>query len=102
MMMEMDDHLQTMSIEEQQTRVELIERLEEIPLDSSIMDRSTRMGTLASPMVRQALVAFLKENQDVFSWNHEDMLGIDPLVMEHRLNVPPSFPPVHQKKRVFT
>ena len=67
MMMEMDDHLQTMSIEEQQTRVELIERLEEIPLDSSIMDRSTRMGTLASPMVRQALVAFLKENQDMFA-----------------------------------
>ena len=30
------------------------------------------------------------------------MPGIDPLVMVHRLNVSPSFPPVRQKKRVFT
>ena len=29
------------------------------------------------------------------------MLGIDPSVMVHRLNVSPSFPPIHQKKRVF-
>ena len=30
------------------------------------------------------------------------MLGIDPSVMVHRLNVSSSFPPIHQKKRVFT
>ena len=30
------------------------------------------------------------------------MLGIDPSVMVHRLNVSPSFPPIRQKKRVFT
>ena len=29
------------------------------------------------------------------------MSGIDPLVMVHRLNVSPSFPPDRQKKRVF-
>ena len=29
------------------------------------------------------------------------MLRIDPLVMVHRLNVSPSFPPIRQKKRVF-
>ena len=57
---------------------EPVERLEEIPLDSSKLDRTTRVGTLASPTVRQVLVAFLKENQDVFALSHEDMLGIDP------------------------
>ena len=30
------------------------------------------------------------------------MPRIDPLVMVHRLNVLPSFPPIRQKKRVFT
>ena len=30
------------------------------------------------------------------------MPGIDPLVIVHRLNVSPSFPPTCQKKRVFT
>ena len=78
-----------------------MEKLEEIPLDDSKLDRTTRIGTLASLTVRLALVAFLKENQDVFAWSHEDMPGIDPLVMVHRLNVSTSFPPVHQKKRVF-
>ena len=29
------------------------------------------------------------------------MTGIDPLVMIHRLNVSPSFPPIQQKKKVF-
>ena len=91
-----------MSIEEQQTRAEPVERLEEIPLDSSRIDRTTRIGTLAKPTIRQALMAFLKENQDMFAWSYEDMPRIDLLVMVYRLNVSPSFPPVRQKKRVFT
>ena len=66
-MLEMDDHLQTMSIEEQRTRTEPIERLEEIPLDSSRLDRTTRIGTLVSPTIHPTLVAFLKDNQDVFA-----------------------------------
>ena len=100
-MPEMDDQLQTMSIKEQQTGAELVERLEEIPLNSSKLDRTTRIDTLTNPTVRLAIVAFLKENQDVFAWNHEDMPGINTSVMVHRLNVSPSFPPVRQKKRVF-
>ena len=61
-MLEMDNHLQTMAIEEQWMWAEPVERLEEIPLDSSRLDRTTRIGILASPTVHQALVAFLKEN----------------------------------------
>ncbi|XP_065620089.1 uncharacterized protein LOC136063514 [Quercus suber] len=101
-MMKMKDHLQAMSIEEHQSTMEPIEQLEEILLDASAPDRTTKIGTFASPVVRQALTAFLKKNQDVFAWSHEDMPGIDPSVMVHRLNVSPSFPPVRQKKRVFT
>ena len=97
----MNNHLQAMSIEEHQTRAEPVERLEEIPLNSSRLDRTTRIGTFASPTVHQALVAFLKENQDVFAWSHEDMPRIDPSFMVHKLNVSPSFPPIRQKKRVF-
>ena len=47
----------------------------------------TRMGTLASLPIRQALAAFLKMNQDVFAWSHEDMPRIDPSVIVHKLNV---------------
>ena len=59
------------------------------------------MGTLASPAVRQDLVNFLRMNQDIFAWSHEDMPGIDPSVIVHRLNVNPDSSPVRQKKRVF-
>ena len=70
-------------------------------LDDARPKRTTRIGTLASWSVRQALTAFLRANQDVFAWSHEDMPGIDPSIMVHKLNVSSSFPPVRQKKRVF-
>ena len=101
-MLEINDHSQTMSIEEQQTVAEPVEGLEEILLDNSRPERKTRICTLASPPIRQALMTFLRKNQDVFTWSHEDMLGIDPSIMVHRLNMSPSFPLIHQKKRVFS
>ena len=47
------------------------------------------------------ITTFLRNNQDIFVWNHEDMPGIDPSVMVHRVNMSPSFLPIRQKKRVF-
>ena len=86
-MLDMKDHQQTMCIEEQRTTAEPVEELEEISLDELRLERTTRMDTLASPLIRQALAAFLRMNQDVFTWTHEDMPGIDPSVIVHRLNV---------------
>ena len=100
-MMEMDDHLQAMNIKEHCMVTKPIEKLEEILLDDSKLDQTTKIGTLASPTLCQALTTFLRSNRDVFAWSHENMLGIDPSVMVHRLNVSPSFPPIRQKKRVF-
>ena len=90
-----------MNIKEQRMMAELIEGLEEIPLDTSRPDQMTRIGTLASLLIRQALTTFLKENRDIFAWSHEDMPVIDPSIMVHRLNVSPTFPPICQKKQVF-
>ena len=100
-MLEMEDHQQTMCIGEQWTTAESVEELEEISLDESRPKRTTRLGTLASPLVRQGLVAFLRMNQDVFAWSHEDMPRIDPSVIVHRLNVNPASLPIRQKKWVF-
>ena len=46
-MLEMDNHLLTMNIKEQQTVIELVEGLEEILLDNSSPGRTTRIGILA-------------------------------------------------------
>ena len=48
-MLEMDDHLQTMNIEEQRTMTKPVERLKEIPLDGSRLEKTTRIDTFASP-----------------------------------------------------
>ena len=97
-MLEMDGHQQTMRIEEQWAIAEPIEELEEMTMDSSRPEQTTRIGTLASCLIRQTLMVFLRDNQDVFAWSHEDMLGIDPSVIVHRLNISPAFSPIRQKK----
>ena len=51
--------------------------------------------------IKKDLIRFLRENIDVFAWSNEDMLGIDPNVITHRLNVHPSSKRMRQKKRVF-
>ena len=100
-MMEMEDQVQALNIEEHRTATEPVEKLEEISLDSSKSGRTTKIGTSTHPAIRQELIVFLRGNRDVFAWGHEDMSGIDPSMMVHRLNVSPAFPPIRQKKRVF-
>ncbi|KAJ9547608.1 hypothetical protein OSB04_020151 [Centaurea solstitialis] len=38
---------------------------------------------------------------DCFAWSHEDMAGIDPDIISHKLNVDPTFKPIKQKRRKF-
>ena len=56
--------------------------------------KTTRIGMTLSPEMRSMLVQFLKENLDVFAQSHEDMPGISPRVIEHKLNVNPEKKPV--------
>ena len=66
-MMEMDDHFQAMSIEKHWMVTEPVEKLEEVLLDDSKLNRKTKIGTFANPAIRQALTTFLRNNRDVFS-----------------------------------
>lgn len=40
----------------------------------------------------------LKEHVDAFSWKPTDMMGITRSLIEHRLNINPSYAPIKQKK----
>ena len=66
-MMEMDDHLQAMSIEEHRMTTKPVEKLEEVFLDDSNLKQTTKIGTFTSPAVLQALMTFLRSNRDIFS-----------------------------------
>ena len=65
--LEMDDHLQAINIKEPRTMAEPVERLEDILLDNTRLDRTTRISTLAGPTILQAFSTLLKENQNVFA-----------------------------------
>ena len=93
--------MQTMSIEERRVVAEPTEVLEDISLEEGNLEKFTRIGTSMKEKTKQDLIYFLRKSIDVFAWSHEDMLGIDPSVIIHRLNVYPSSKPVRQKKRVF-
>ena len=79
-----------------------VKALEEVELVDRMTTRMTRIGTTLSPEMRSRLVQFLKENLNVFTWSHEDMPGISPRVIEHKLNVNPKKKPIQQKRRAFT
>ena len=86
-MLEMDDHLQALNIEEMKVAVKPTENLEKISLDDNIPGRITHIGMQADPSVRKELALFLKNNQDVFAWSHDDMPRINPNSKVHKFNV---------------
>ena len=90
-----------MAIGEGQKLVEPNEKLELIVLDNEKPNKTTNIGTKMDGRIRESLIEFLKDNIDIFAWTHEDMPGIDPSVISHKLNVDSSMCPIKQKRRVF-
>ena len=85
--------------DEVNTRLE--KELEPIQLDDH-REHLAYVGSKLAEDLKSLLIHFLKHNKDVFTWKQEDMGGIDPAIITHRLNVSPSFKPVKKKRRSFT
>ena len=83
-----------MNIKERRVVVEPTKALENISLHKDNPEKRTRVGADLEEKIKKDLVHFLRENINVFAWSHEDMPGIDPSVITHRLNVFPSSKPV--------
>ena len=47
------------------------------------------------------LLAFLRENSDVFAWTPSDIPGVDPTVITHRLNIDLTVIPIQQMRRSY-
>ena len=65
--LEMEEQMTTMKIEERRVNVKPMEGLETISLDDEHVDRITCIGTQASPLVRNRLILFLRDNLDIFA-----------------------------------
>ncbi|XP_020421233.1 uncharacterized protein LOC109949580 [Prunus persica] len=82
-------------------QAEPVEDLELVTLHDDIPDRQVRIGTSISPELRSDMVAFLRLNSEVFAWSYNDMPGISPDIISHRLSVNPAVRPVRQKRRAY-
>jgi hypothetical protein len=78
---------------------EPVEDLEEFEVGA--VGRKIGEGSQLPQRIKEELNAFLRHNSDVFAWSHEDMPGIDPSVIVHKLNVDPNYRPVKQRRRTF-
>ena len=75
--------------------------LEDVNLVERDPTMVTKVGAGLDSALKGKIIEFLKQNLNIFAWTHEDMLGIDNKVIEHRLNVDPARKPIQQKRRVF-
>ncbi|XP_052177499.1 uncharacterized protein LOC127791555 [Diospyros lotus] len=75
------------------------DELEDVIVSSLNVKRRLQVGKGLSLEVKSQLTKFLKANLDVFAWNHEDMVGIDSRILQHRLNINPNHKPVRQRRK---
>ncbi|XP_068323335.1 uncharacterized protein [Pyrus communis] len=77
------------------------EELEKVSISKDYPDRIVKIGTTLSPPTRLTLISFLQKNTEVFAWSYEDMPGISPDIICHRLSINPKTKPVKQKRRSY-
>jgi hypothetical protein len=68
-------------------------------LCEDIADQRVLLGSQLSDEQEKTLLRFLFKNKDVFAWTANDLCGVNRDVIEHSLNVDPSFRPRKQRLR---
>ncbi|XP_074323995.1 uncharacterized protein LOC141660915 [Apium graveolens] len=70
-----------------------------VPVNKDDPSKVFKVGSQLSDEMKERLTRFLVKNLDVFAWSHSDMVGIDPGVICHRLNIFPNCTGIQQKHR---
>jgi hypothetical protein len=68
-------------------------------LFEDIVKQKVLLGSQLSEEQEKTLIGFLFNNKDVFAWSANDLCGVNRDVIEHSLNVDPSFRPRKQRLR---
>ena len=76
--------------------------MEEVDLGSSSQEpRPISISANMTGKEKSELILLLKEFKDVFSWDYSEMLGLDPRLVAHTLNVDPEAKQVAQPAKIF-
>ena len=75
------------------------EEVELINLGNEGEEKEVKIGAGLTKEMKQQLYTLLKEFKDIFAWSYEDMPGLDPEIVQHRLPLKPECPPIKQRLR---
>ncbi|XP_038688690.1 uncharacterized protein LOC119987863 [Tripterygium wilfordii] len=78
-----------------------LQETEEVIIHPKYPDQKIQIGANLDHQLRENLIRFLQNHKHTFAWTHVDMIGIDPNVITHQLQVDDNFLPVRQKRRRF-
>ena len=56
--------------------------------------KEVKVGTGMTAPIHDELVALLRDYQDIFAWSYQDMPGLNPNIVQHRLPLNPDCSPV--------
>ncbi|GAV88404.1 hypothetical protein CFOL_v3_31827, partial [Cephalotus follicularis] len=82
-------------------RPQPVEDVVQVHLHEGNTEQVLQVGSQLREVEKGELITFLQNNKDVFAWSAEELPGISPSVMVHKLSVDPTRPPTRQKKRNF-
>jgi hypothetical protein len=68
-------------------------------LCEDIVEQKVLLGSQLSEEQEKTLIRFLFNNKDVFAWSANDLCGVNRDIIEHSLNIDPSFTPRKQRLR---
>ncbi|CAL8163017.1 unnamed protein product [Prunus armeniaca] len=77
------------------------EELEIVVLNEDFPDRCVKISTSLDPDLRGQFIDFLRQQAEVFAWSYDDMPGISPDVISHKLSISTGHKPVRQKRRSY-
>lgn len=75
------------------------ERIEVINLGTEIAKKKVKIGAALERESKKKLIKLLHDYQDVFAWSYQDMPGLDPSVVVHKLPLIPECTLVKQNLR---
>jgi hypothetical protein len=75
----------------------LVDQLKPMLICEDIAEQKVLLRSQLSKEQEKTLIRFLFNNKDVFAWSANDLCGVNRDVIEHSLNVDPSFRPRKQR-----
>ncbi|GAV66042.1 hypothetical protein CFOL_v3_09553, partial [Cephalotus follicularis] len=82
-------------------RPQPVEDVLQVPTEEGNNENVFQVGSELGEAEKGELITFLRDNKDVFAWSAEEVPGISPDVMVHKLSVDSARSQTRQKKRNF-